>query len=168
MLPADASQSGVLTRAETTSNLPETSRPIAQKPLILIIDDNRDAAAMLGILLSEDGYRVEIAYDGSKALKLAKALKPECVLLDVRMPGMDGYEVAKRLRQNEADKRTTIITVSGSGQAEDRFRSRQAGCNYHLCKPVAYDAIRSVMSVLGIRCPNVKLVNPNVNLRSSE
>ena len=103
---------------------------------ILIVDDNIDAADSLGILLRFRGNHVELAYDGHSAIETAKRLRPEVVLLDIGLPGMDGYEVAKLLRSDSDFHNTLIVAVTGYGQEEDRQHALAAGFNCHLTKPV--------------------------------
>ena len=92
-------------------------------------------------LLKLLGHDVRVAHDGPEALEAAREHRPEVVLLDIGLPGMDGYEVAARLRQEECCQDAVIIAVSGYGQEEDRRRSREAGFDHHLVKPVDFDAL---------------------------
>ena len=87
-----------------------------------------------------------MAYDGPTAIEVARAHRPEVVLLDIGLPGMDGYEVVERLRTEECCKDALIIAVSGYGQEEDRRRSREAGFDHHLVKPVDYDALMTLFA----------------------
>jgi len=103
---------------------------------VLIVDDNIDAATLLGILLSESGYQIEVAGDGPEALEKVCRFKPHAVLLDIGLPGMDGYEVARRLRQTPQTQDLLIVGVSGYGHADARRQSHAAGFNHHLIKPV--------------------------------
>jgi CheY-like chemotaxis protein len=110
-------------------NLPAT-------PLrILIVDDLPDAAKSLAMLLNLDGHEVKIAPPGQAALEMAEVEEPDVVLLDLGLPGMDGYEVAKRLRQR-VGKLPLIIAVTGYGDEEHRRRCAEAGIPLHLLKPV--------------------------------
>jgi len=99
---------------------------------ILVVDDNVDAARGLSLLLKLLGHEVTVAHDGSEAIDTARRRQPDFVLLDIGLPGMDGYEVASRLRQEECGKDSVIIAISGYGQAEDRSRSKRAGIDHHL------------------------------------
>jgi PAS domain S-box-containing protein len=107
---------------------------------ILVVEDDVDIARGLTHLLELLGNDVRTAHDGPEALAAAMDFRPEYVLLDIGLPGMDGYEVASRLR-GEGFKDALIIAVTGYGQAEDRRRSREAGFDYHLVKPVDFDAL---------------------------
>jgi CheY-like chemotaxis protein/two-component sensor histidine kinase len=112
---------------------------------IVLIDDNQDAAESLAMLLRLKGHDVQIAYDGASGLELALESDPDCVLVDIGLPGMDGYEVAKRLRSRERGARPLLIALTGYGQQEDRARSRQAGFDHHLVKPVAQNVLEDVL-----------------------
>jgi signal transduction histidine kinase/DNA-binding response OmpR family regulator len=103
---------------------------------ILVVDDNTDAADSLKVLLGIWGHDVEIAHDGVAALQLARKFDPELVFLDIGLPEMNGYEVARRLRQEAVSARTKIIALSGYGAERDHLRSKEAGFDLHLVKPV--------------------------------
>ena len=102
---------------------------------VLVVDDCRDTAGSTCILLRLWGYDTCAAYDGPSALHAAAAYGPDAVLLDIGLPGMDGYEVARRLRQ-QAGPALLLLCVSGFGQEDDRRRALDAGCDDHLVKPV--------------------------------
>ena len=104
---------------------------------ILVVDDNVDLARGLARLLEIRGHDVQVAYDGPTGLDKAKKSKPEVVLLDIGLPGMDGYQVAAHLRREEAVKDATLIAISGYGQAEDLRLAKEAGFDHHLVKPIA-------------------------------
>jgi CheY-like chemotaxis protein len=96
-------------------------------------------------VLKEIGnHEVQVAYDGETGLKLAKQFHPELVLLDIGLPGIDGYEVARRLRGEPEGDRLLVAAVTGYGQEEDRRRSKEAGFDEHFLKPVALDAMRGL------------------------
>jgi signal transduction histidine kinase len=102
---------------------------------ILVVDDNVDAAESLGKWLEHTGHEVRISHDGDAALEMARTYQPEVVLLDIGLPRMDGYEVARRLREEPATEHALLVALTGWGQAEDRRRSREAGFDHHLTKP---------------------------------
>jgi two-component system CheB/CheR fusion protein len=104
---------------------------------ILIVDDNADAARMLARLLQMGGHEVEVTYDGPSALELVRASQPDLVLLDIGLPGMDGYEVARQIRQRDELEGTLLVALTGYGQAEDRQRAFAVGFDEHLVKPVS-------------------------------
>jgi signal transduction histidine kinase/CheY-like chemotaxis protein len=108
---------------------------------VLIVDDNVDAAEMLGEALVALGHEVTVATDGPSALDIATRTPPEVALLDIGLPVMDGYEVARRLRELPGCDRTRLIALTGYGQESDRERSRQAGFDEHLVKPVDLDEV---------------------------
>jgi PAS domain S-box-containing protein len=115
---------------------------------ILVVDDSRDAAESLALLLESLGAEVHTASDGPSALDELEAYRPSVVLLDIGMPGMDGLEVARRARQRLGSRELTMIALSGWGQEEDRRRSREAGIDYHLVKPVDVDELGQLLTAL--------------------
>jgi signal transduction histidine kinase/ActR/RegA family two-component response regulator len=118
---------------------PQAPRGAAAAPSpgirILVADDNKDAADSLQRILALYGYEVQVAYDGEGALKVAAGFDPEIVILDIGMPGANGYEVARKLRAQRGDK-LTLVALTGWGQEGDRRRATDAGFDYHLTKPV--------------------------------
>jgi two-component system CheB/CheR fusion protein len=118
---------------------------------ILIVDDNVDGARMLARLLRSSGHAVDVAYDGPSALEAAQSRAPDVVLLDIGLPGMDGYEVARRLRRLDGLDRTLLVAVTGYGQAEDRRRALDVGFDDHLVKPISPDDLAPLIG--GARTP---------------
>jgi CheY-like chemotaxis protein len=114
---------------------------------ILVVDDNRDAAESLGMVLQFLGADVRIARDGSEALQAYEAYEPSVIFLDIGMPGMDGYEVARRIRQRNG-ARPAIVALSGWGQEQDRRRAREAGFDHHLVKPAELGALQALFASL--------------------
>ena len=128
---------------------PATSKPAWRKdgPIkVLAVDDNVDLVRTLAMMLKLDGYEVRTAYDGTEALNIAADYYPEFVLLDIGLPGADGYQVAQRLRSQECCRDSVLIAITGYGRDEDRARSREAGFNHHLVKPVDYRSLKSLMA----------------------
>ena len=119
-----------------------------QQLRILVVDDNKDAAESLAILLELWGHEARRAHDGATALQLGASYRPDVIFLDIGLPGMDGYEVASRLRQMPETSAATLIAVTGYGQEEDRRRSRRAGFDQHLVKPVAPESLQSLLAGL--------------------
>jgi signal transduction histidine kinase/DNA-binding response OmpR family regulator len=115
---------------------------------ILIVDDNADAADSLGVLLGIWGHDVKIAHDGVAALEVARAFDPELVFLDIGMPDMNGYEVARRLRQEAGLASAKTIALSGYGAERDRLRSKEAGFDLHLVKPVDPQSLSGVIAAV--------------------
>jgi signal transduction histidine kinase/ActR/RegA family two-component response regulator len=103
---------------------------------ILIVDDNQDAAMSMAMLLGLRGNETQTAHDGLEALAVIPAFQPEVILLDIGMPGINGYDTARRIRELPAGRGIVLIAVTGWGQEEDRRRSQAAGFNHHLTKPV--------------------------------
>jgi two-component system CheB/CheR fusion protein len=124
----------------------ESKSPGVPVHRILLVDDNKDNADSLGMLLKFLGADVQIAYDGPSALEALKIFRPSLILLDIGLPGMDGYEVAKRVRQIPEFADVMLIALTGWGQEEDRRRTREAGFDHHLVKPVELDALQGVLS----------------------
>lgn len=120
----------------------------AAKRRLLVVDDNKDAAESMSMLLEMWGHEVAFAYDGPSALQTAKQWQPEAVFLDIGLPGMDGYEVAERLRELPQARDVVLIAITGYGQEDDRLRSQRAGIDHHLVKPVAPDALRNLIDSL--------------------
>lgn len=112
---------------------------------ILVVDDNRDAAQSLCMLLQMRGAHVKALHDGESALEALDDFQPDTVLLDVGMPGMDGYELARRIRARDDGTRFQLVAITGWAQEEDRQRSRAAGIDHHLVKPVDMAALDSLL-----------------------
>ncbi len=112
---------------------------------ILVVDDNRSNATSLGVLLRALGQEVEMAYDGPTALDLIRDRRPDLVLLDIGLPGMDGYEVARRCKGDDELRRILLVAMTGYGKEEDRRRSREAGFSAHLVKPVNLEDLRVLL-----------------------
>jgi PAS domain S-box-containing protein len=122
------------------------------KRRILVVDDNVDAAMSCAMLLRIDGHDVQVAHDGPSGLDRAKSFSPEIVLLDIGLPEMDGYEVARQMRSAPETGDAYLVAITGFGQEEDRRKSRQAGFDLHLVKPVTFQDLQSVISgALSIR-----------------
>jgi two-component system CheB/CheR fusion protein len=113
---------------------------------ILVVDDNRDSAESLAMLLRLFGNDVRTAHDGRLGLEVATAYRPDVVLLDIGLPGLDGLEVCRRLRQRAGDYQPVIVAMTGYGQDEDRRRSDEAGFNAHMVKPVDLRALEELLS----------------------
>jgi DNA-binding response OmpR family regulator len=109
------------------------------------VDDLGDAADSLAEALRTEGHRVDVAYDGEQALRMAETLRPEIVLLDLGMPKMDGFEVCRRLRATEGGGRLLVIAQTGWGQQHDRDRTREAGFDHHVVKPVALEDVLALL-----------------------
>jgi CheY-like chemotaxis protein/anti-sigma regulatory factor (Ser/Thr protein kinase) len=161
-----ARSEGVGRGAEFTIRLPLAQQPAADKaatgtaapvgPIrVLIVEDNRDAAETLRDLLEMSGCTVAVADSGPGALALGEPFQSEVVLCDLGLPGMDGYQVAKALRRNPVTARARLIALSGYGQEEDERRSREAGFDLHLTKPVDFDELQRLLEVSSERRPKL-------------
>jgi PAS domain S-box-containing protein len=115
---------------------------------ILIADDRRDAVFVLGKLLEKMGQEVQIVHSAAAALEVALAEAPDVVISDIAMPGMDGYELARRVRQEPALRDVVLVALSGYGNLEDRERAKVAGFDFHLIKPVSWDALERLLGSL--------------------
>ena len=138
-LPATAAKPAAPTRARV-------EHPTIPAVTILLVDDNRDAADSMRMLLREAGAEVRVAHDGAEALEAFEACRPRVVLLDIGMPGMDGYEVARRLRASPRGAHAALVALTGWGQDEDRRRVREAGFDHHLVKPADFDTLQSLIA----------------------
>jgi two-component system CheB/CheR fusion protein len=134
------------TKGEAESPTPGPS-PFGLRPSrrVLVVDDNRDAAESLGMLLRLWGHEVRTAHDGRSGLKAALSYRPQVVLLDIGLPGLDGYEVARRLRE-EFGGAALLVAMTGYGREEDRRRAEEVGFDAHLTKPADPAALRSLLA----------------------
>lgn len=112
---------------------------------VLIADDNVDAAESLAMLLRLDGHHVEVASNGSEAVELFDRLRPDFAILDIGMPGMNGYEAARHIRQRTEGQRASLIAITGWGQESDKARAAAAGFDHHFTKPVEPEALISLI-----------------------
>jgi CheY-like chemotaxis protein len=140
----------LLTAAREDSAVPEPlGVPTARSNgalRILVVDDNKDSAESMSMLLQCDGHAIDTAYCGETALSLARTVRPDVVLLDIGMPGMLGYEVARRLRGIAEAANAMLIAVTGYGRESDVAKALAAGFDHHLVKPVDFDKLRSLLA----------------------
>jgi PAS domain S-box-containing protein len=152
--------------SEFVVRLPAVSSPPALRPTrapapslvaapsprrVLVVDDNRDSVETLGRMLGMLGYETRTAGDGLEALGIAAEFHPELMLLDLGMPKMDGYEVARRVRTQIWGKNTVLVAITGWGQEQDRQRTAEAGFEQHLVKPVEMGALSKLLATLGAK-----------------
>jgi CheY-like chemotaxis protein len=112
---------------------------------LLLVDDNVDAVQSLAVLLETDGHEVRIAHDGASALALIESFRPHLVVLDIGLPGMNGYEIAQRIRARPEFGAPTLVALTGYGQQEDRKRARAAGFDHHFIKPADVNALQRLL-----------------------
>jgi CheY-like chemotaxis protein len=118
----------------------------ALRKRVLVVDDNVDAAESIAMILRVSGYDVRCVYDGRSVLQAAKNYRPDVIVLDIGLPGLSGYDVARQLREETDFRRTPLVAVTGYGQDEDRLRSQEAGFDYHLTKPVDPEALQAFVA----------------------
>lgn len=152
-----AESAGVGKGSTFTVRLPAAAPPQAAAPVrrehlestsgarILVVDDNVDSALGLARLLRRRGYTVDVAHDGPSALECAQASPPAVVLLDIGLPGMDGYEVARRMRAGAVCRGTLLVALTGYGQEEDRAHAHAAGFDHHCVKPIDFQVLLQLL-----------------------
>ena len=124
----------------------DPSKPEAATTLrILVVDDNWDSAESLATLLELKQHEIRTAHDGPEALRVLQAFHPDVALLDIGLPGMNGYELARRIRENGAFREMTLVALTGWGQDEDRRRTKEAGFDHHLVKLAEPEAVEQVL-----------------------
>lgn len=128
---------------------PTEAAPSSKTGAVLIVDDNVDSADSLSLLLQLKGYETYAAYSGADALAQVAALKPRVVLLDIGLPGMDGYEIAQAITRRMGDCAPVLVAVTGYGRDEDLRRAKAAGFQDHLLKPVTLDRVEQILQSVG-------------------
>jgi PAS domain S-box-containing protein len=141
LLPLSKEQ--VTTKQKATGLCPGSGGP---RRRILIVDDNVDAAATIAKLLTVWGHDVQAVFDGNAALEAVRSFRPDLVILDIGLPGISGYEVARQIRSDPANKDLLITALTGYGQAEDRQRSLEAGFNFHITKPLGPELLSALIT----------------------
>jgi CheY-like chemotaxis protein len=124
---------------------PDVPREAQPGRRLLLVDDSVDAAAALSQLLELLGHEVRTANNGDAALSLVDTFRPEVVILDIGMPGKDGFQLAREMRSRPSTKDALLVALTGYGQAKDRERSRDAGFDHHFVKPVSFNEILDVI-----------------------
>jgi signal transduction histidine kinase len=135
-------------RAKPAPKEPVRSAALPSDLRVLVVDDNRDVAESTAVLLRLEGCEVHLAHDGEEALRLVKRVHPTAILLDIGLPRMDGFEVAERIRAEPEHRGILIVGVSGYGQEEHRLRSKQAGFDYHIVKPIEPSMLTGLLASL--------------------
>jgi len=134
-----------LADGKPVSSMPPPTYRASPRRRILVVDDNVDAAQAMELLLRQMGHDVLVAHDGHAALEAARMNRPQIVLLDIGMPGVDGYHVVERLRVDSTFARVPFVAVTGHDGEDARRRSRAAGFAEHLVKPVTVETLRDVL-----------------------
>ncbi len=153
--PGRGSEFTVRLPAAVGASRPHRAHPASPRPplrdgtpRVLVVDDNEDAAELLAEALRLFGYTVDVAHDGPEALRAAAARPPDVALLDIGLPVMDGYELARRLRADPSLRAIKLVAITGYGQEADRQRAREAGFDVHLVKPVEIGALCRLLEKL--------------------
>ena len=135
---------------EPQPSLPPTekAKPTGPSLRVLVVDDNVDTVTTLSMLVQESGHEVRTAYDGTSVIEAALDYRPNVVLLDIGLPGLNGLEVAKRLRQQPTLKNIVLVAMTGYGQESDRKRSQEAGFDYHLVKPGDFGKVLQILATI--------------------
>jgi PAS domain S-box-containing protein len=136
---------------QAVASLEVTTEPAARSLRVLLVDDVADTRIVFGRLLEILGHQVRTAGDGPSALEAALEFRPDMVLLDIGLPGMDGYEVVQRMRQEPALQNVVLVAVTGYGQQSDRQRSEEAGFEHHLVKPPDIDTLQQLLAAIAER-----------------
>jgi PAS domain S-box-containing protein len=126
----------------------ETAKPTRANLRVLVVDDNVDAVAALAMLLQASGHQVQLAHTGPTGLAATRDFRPDVLLMDIGLPGLDGWRVAKRIRQQPVFGNIVLVAVTGYGQNADRQRSQNAGFDYHLVKPVDFEKLRQILAAI--------------------
>ncbi len=132
-----------------TEVAPEPAMPasrVARRQRILVVDDNLDACDTLCTLFEADGYAVSAAYDGFQSVEVARKVQPDIIVLDIGLPGIDGYEAARRIRAMPGGANILMIALTGWGQANDKRLAMEAGFNHHLVKPANFDRLKDCIA----------------------
>lgn len=138
----------VLTHTESQAEAASIAPATTASRKIMVVDDSMDAATSLAELLELLGHQTRVAHNGPDALLLAASFRPDVILLDIGMPGMNGYDVCQRLRQEPWGRSMVVVALTGWGQPEDRRRAREAGFDNHLVKPADFQELESILSEL--------------------
>jgi CheY-like chemotaxis protein len=127
---------------------PAKAQPTGPCLRVLVVDDNVDTVTTLAMLVQESGHDVRTAYDGSAVLEAALDYRPNVVLLDIGLPGLDGFEVAKLLRRQPALQHAVLVAMTGYGRESDRQSSREAGFDHHLVKPGDFGKVLQILAAV--------------------
>jgi len=145
-LPALPAESQAPPPEPTSTNRTEDATDPKPSLRILVVDDNRDSANSMAMLLEYDGHTTHTAYDGLEAVEAVDTFRPDVVLLDIGLPTLNGYEACRRIREQASDQTIRLIALTGWGQDEDRKKTAEAGFDAHLVKPVDYDQLLKLLA----------------------
>jgi CheY-like chemotaxis protein len=124
----------------------EERTEVSGRHRVLVVDDNRDAATSLAIMLRLMGNESKMAHDGLEALEVAAAFRPDLILLDIGMPKLNGYDTARQIRLQSWGKHVTLVALTGWGQEEDRRKTREAGFDSHMVKPIQVPDLEKLLA----------------------
>jgi CheY-like chemotaxis protein/anti-sigma regulatory factor (Ser/Thr protein kinase) len=133
------------------SSITESDQPTTRPLKVLVVDDNVDTVLSFTMLLKASGHDVRAAHDGPTAVQVALDFRPDVVLLDIGLPGLNGYEVAKRIRQQPDFQNVVLVALTGYGQDSDRQSSLQAGFDHHLVKPARLAQLQQILAKVPVR-----------------
>jgi CheY-like chemotaxis protein len=147
--------------AKLKKNMPVCDAPRHCAPAsscrVLLADDHKDTVESLAMLLELAGYEICTVEDGQSTLEAIRTFRPDVVLLDIGMPNLDGYEVARLVRADETHNQLWLVALTGYGREQDRRLAKEAGFDHHLVKPVTFDALRTLLASLELpRHPTVQ------------
>ncbi len=128
------------------SREPTRTLPAGLPVKVLVVDDDRDAVDMLKMLLEMNGGTTHVAYDGAEAVRLAGEVRPDVVLLDIGMPGMNGYDACRRIREQPWGRSMILVALTGLGHDDDYAKSEKSGFDMHLVKPVEPELLLTVLA----------------------
>ena len=137
-----------LSEASEKSAAPETAASPAPGMRVLVVDDNHDAGEVLAMLLESMGFKAQAVDSGPAALAVLSDYQPNVILLDIGMPGMNGYEVARRIREQPQHAHIKLVALTGWGQEKDRLLSHESGFDHHLTKPVDFKILKGLITSL--------------------
>ena len=137
--------------SQPTSTVTESGQPISRRLRVLVVDDNEDTVLSFSLLLAESGHDVQAARDGPTAVQAAIEFRPDVLLLDIGLPGLNGYEVAKRIRKEPGLKNVMLVALTGYGQDTDRQAALQAGFDHHLVKPARTAQLQQILAAVSER-----------------
>jgi CheY-like chemotaxis protein len=135
-----------LPRIEPQNVAARRPMPASGARRVLVVDDSTDAADSLAMLLELEGHEVSTAYTAAAALEKAERLQPEIAFIDIGLPQMDGYEVARRLRASDRCRAMRLVALTGYGQPDDRDQARRAGFDHHLVKPADLESVDAILA----------------------